>query len=232
MKHLIYFAWQCKWKECKATINAQEPRVGKCYPSFFSDGLQVDWYHPECGFKAMAGMKMNSVVAETEEQMEGLDTLQDDDRTKVVELIHALHAQREAKRNGTAKKTATPKKAKVASAAAPALGLSKPIQPAAQKALVHGTTIEKKPAPVHAHVAASSSSSSSSSSRPVPAAAASKKSVSFTTTSQQEDPLKISGSHPLRLPALPFQMSDRSFSRRNPSRPLVISPPAGFEQYG
>eukprot|EP01122_Echinamoeba_exundans_P006930 TRINITY_DN2035_c0_g1_i1.p1 TRINITY_DN2035_c0_g1~~TRINITY_DN2035_c0_g1_i1.p1 ORF type:complete len:636 (+),score=171.89 TRINITY_DN2035_c0_g1_i1:96-2003(+) len=200
----------CKWKECKQTINAQEARVGKCFPSFFSDGLQVDWYHPECAFKAMGGMKINSVVAETEDQMEGLDSLQDDDRTKIVELIHALHAQREAKRNGTAKKTATPKKAKAAAAAAPALGASKPIQPAAQKALVHGTTIEKKPAPVHTP-AASSSSSSKSSTAPshsvASTSAAPKKTVAFTTTSHQEDPLAISGILPdpwlsLLLPVL------------------------------
>lgn len=139
---------QCKWKECKKLIEAGEARLGKCFPSFFSDGLQVDWYHPECGFKAFAGMKLASAVPEKEELVEGLDSLRDEDREPIVALINEMYQTREAKRNGTAKKTATPKKPKAAASATPALGLSssKP-SPSAQKALIHGIEPEKKPAP-------------------------------------------------------------------------------------
>lgn len=42
---------KCKYKHCAQTITKDTIRIGKLYPSVWSDDPAVDWFHHECIFK-------------------------------------------------------------------------------------------------------------------------------------------------------------------------------------
>jgi len=99
----------CKDSQCKTTIEKESLRIGKVGPNPFSDDpedTKTDWFHAECIFNALTRVRAGTKRIDNEDDVEGLDSLEDKDKKKVKDLI------KEYTENGYAKKKAAPKKRK------------------------------------------------------------------------------------------------------------------------
>jgi hypothetical protein len=78
-----------KCKKCKSTIEKDELRVAKHFPSerFEEGGSATDWFHPSCIFEHLKRARKTTRKIEDEADISGFVLLDDDEKAAIRELI-------------------------------------------------------------------------------------------------------------------------------------------------
>jgi DNA ligase-1 len=82
---------KCKLPKCDeiygSKIDQGSLRIGKCHPSPFFDGMQTDWYHPQCLFKTFKNARKNTKLIEDPlEDLKGFEAIKESDKNIIRNL--------------------------------------------------------------------------------------------------------------------------------------------------